>query len=266
MMLKEHKFDTGQVRLNYVKGPENGPPLVLLHGLSEHWLDFLPIVPHLLLRHTVYAVDLRGHGKSGRVPGRYRCSDYGDDIRSFLEGTLAQPAILFGFSTGGLVAAYLGARYPELVSALILEEPALWDTTHIPWVVDYFTRCRELTSRGKTAQELREILPIESAWDRKWAARLSQLDPGPLVAWFERSHWEGFQAETMLQNISCPVLLIYGDPENRSVLTPEQVELILSAIPDCVANFVDAGHALHMTQPTQTTTIVTQFLDSLYDN
>jgi hypothetical protein len=79
------------------------------------------------------------------------------------------------------------------VSALILDDPAMWDTTHIQWAYDHFTRCYELTSMGKTAAELREILGGTD--DRLYAHYLSQLDPGPLEAFFDRSHWEGFEPD-----------------------------------------------------------------------
>jgi pimeloyl-ACP methyl ester carboxylesterase len=167
-MLKEYRFNTGEVELNYVKGPDSGPPLVLLHGLSLQWQNFLWIMPHLLLRHTVYAVDLRGHGKSGRAPGRYRCPDYAEDIRHFIEGRLGEPAVILGFSTGGVVAACVAARYPRLVSSAILEEPALWDTTHLQGPFDWFTRCRELTSLGKTPAELREIISEGAHGGGQW--------------------------------------------------------------------------------------------------
>ena len=263
MMLTEHRFDTGEVELNYAKSPDGGPPLVLLHGLSLCWQDFCPIMPYLLLRHTVYAVDLRGHGKSGRVPDRYRCPDYAEDIRLFIEGRVGEPAIVLGFSTGGLVAAYLAARYPELVSALILEEPVPWDRTHIQWVVDHFTHCREMTSLGKTAGELRELLQVEHAGERWWAKVVSQLDPGPVAAFFDKSHWEGYEADTMLRSISCPVLLIYGDFEKNGELTQEEAQYIHATIPDCVSDFVDGGHRLHCDQPLQTAMLIMDFLTSL---
>jgi pimeloyl-ACP methyl ester carboxylesterase len=92
---------------------------------------------------------------------------------------------------------------------------------------------------------------------------LSQLDPGPVAAFFDRSHWEGFEAETMLKRISCPVLLIHGNPEKGAILTQEQVELIQSAIRDCVADYVDTWHAPHLDQPNRTIKIVTDFVESL---
>jgi pimeloyl-ACP methyl ester carboxylesterase len=118
-MLNERQLDAGAVELNYVKGPDNGPPLVLLHGGSSRWQAFLPIIPRLLLRHTLYAPDLRGHRKSGRVAGRYLHANYAEDVRAFIAGELGEMAVVLGSSLGGLVAVYLTSEHPALVSALI---------------------------------------------------------------------------------------------------------------------------------------------------
>lgn len=45
--LKEHSFKAGPVTLNYVEGPETGPPLVLLHGGSARWQAVESIIPEL---------------------------------------------------------------------------------------------------------------------------------------------------------------------------------------------------------------------------
>ena len=65
-MLTERTFDAGDVSLNYAEGPPAGPPLVLLHGSSLRWQHFLPVIPLLGWRWHLYALDLRGHGRSGR--------------------------------------------------------------------------------------------------------------------------------------------------------------------------------------------------------
>ncbi|MFY9662418.1 MAG: alpha/beta fold hydrolase, partial [Terriglobales bacterium] len=73
--LVERTFDIGEgqlaVRLNYAEGPAAGPPLVLLHGLGRRWQVFLPLIPALSMRWHIFAVDLRGHGKSSRVSRGY---------------------------------------------------------------------------------------------------------------------------------------------------------------------------------------------------
>jgi pimeloyl-ACP methyl ester carboxylesterase len=82
--IQEHAFDTGTVTINYAKGPPSGPPLVLLHGGSGRWQNYEGIIPDLAARFHLYAPDFRGHGKSGRVPGRYQLEDYANDTIAFL--------------------------------------------------------------------------------------------------------------------------------------------------------------------------------------
>jgi pimeloyl-ACP methyl ester carboxylesterase len=79
-MLTEHSFDAGTVALNIAEGPDNGPPLVLLHGGSGRWQAWDPIIPDLIARWQLFAPDLRGHARSGRVTGRYAIRDYAGDI------------------------------------------------------------------------------------------------------------------------------------------------------------------------------------------
>ena len=83
-LLEEKKHDTGGAVLNYVEGPDSGLPLVLLHGLTDRWQYFLPIIPALSLRWHLYALDFRGHGGSSRSPP-YRYCDHISDAISFLE-------------------------------------------------------------------------------------------------------------------------------------------------------------------------------------
>jgi hypothetical protein len=66
----------------------------------------------------------------------------------------------------------------------------------------------------------------------------------------------------MLKDISCPTLLFHGNPEKGSVLTKEQTEFIVSAIPDCVSEYCDdAGHFGGDNQ--RHVEAVTTFLESL---
>jgi pimeloyl-ACP methyl ester carboxylesterase len=100
MMLVEKSFDTGEVVLNYAEGPDNGPPIVLLPGGTMRWQDYYnPLISMLYNRWHTYAVNARGHGKSGRTPGKYRLKDYTSDVVAFTE-ELKEPAAIFGYSMG----------------------------------------------------------------------------------------------------------------------------------------------------------------------
>ena len=59
-MLTEKYFDTGDVTIHYVEGPHSGPPLMLLHGISGQWQVFQTIMPSLIIRWQVFALDNRG--------------------------------------------------------------------------------------------------------------------------------------------------------------------------------------------------------------
>jgi len=122
-MVAEHTFHTGTVELNYAEGEASGPPIVLLHGGSLRWQSVMLLIRDLAARWHVYAPDLRGHGRSGRVPGRYRLQDYASDVALFLEQVVNAPAILVGHSLGGHVAI--------LVAALHRVRPAL-SADHVP--------------------------------------------------------------------------------------------------------------------------------------
>ena len=133
-MLLEKKIDIGSVALNYVEGPPSGPPLLLLHGIPDRWQCFLPILPALSLRWHVFALDFRGHGKSGRVPGGYHSKHYAPDVISFLKQCAGVPAILFGHSAGGLVALDVADQSPESVRALILADAPIDKDWLVEWM------------------------------------------------------------------------------------------------------------------------------------
>ncbi len=124
----EQLFDTGEVQLNYaVAGSPDRPALLLIPGQTESWWGYEAAM-HLLAEHFhVFAVDLRGQGRSSRTPGRYTLDNIGNDLVRFLSGVVGRSAIVAGLSSGGVVATWLAAyAMPGQVVAAYLEDPPLF--------------------------------------------------------------------------------------------------------------------------------------------
>jgi pimeloyl-ACP methyl ester carboxylesterase len=104
----------------HVERSGSGEPFLLLHGAagSSATYDWLPD-----LGRTVVRMDFRGHGRSGRADS-YLIGDYADDALSVLREI--GPAPVAGHSLGGVVAWTLAQRAPELVTAVVLEDPPLY--------------------------------------------------------------------------------------------------------------------------------------------
>ncbi|MEO3793393.1 alpha/beta hydrolase [Nonomuraea sp. B10E15] len=116
-------------RLNYAEGPDNGPPLVLIHGQASQWEDYMLALPELAGDHHIFAVDVPGHGGSDRLdPKEYSNARVGALLAGFMEEAVGEPAIVSGHSSGGLLALWITAQRRELVSGLVLEDPPLFSS------------------------------------------------------------------------------------------------------------------------------------------
>jgi pimeloyl-ACP methyl ester carboxylesterase len=108
-------------------GAADAPPLVLVHGLTEAGTTWPDAVSRWSGRWRLLAVDQRGHGHSARFTRAEldHCADVlVDDLVALLE-PLGVPIPVVGHSLGGWVAVQAASRRPDLVRALVLEDPAL---------------------------------------------------------------------------------------------------------------------------------------------
>jgi pimeloyl-ACP methyl ester carboxylesterase len=121
-------LDNGSV-INYGEGPDNGPALLLIHGQGVSWEDYAAVLPELSKNYHVFAVDCFGHGQSSHDPALYSCAANGQALIAFMERVIGEKCFVSGHSSGGILAAWLGANAPELVSGVLLEDPPLFSVT-----------------------------------------------------------------------------------------------------------------------------------------
>src|SRR4051812_18695011 len=99
-----------------------GPPVVLVHGMTlDHrmWDDQFAA---LAAYHRVLRYDLRGFGLSAIPDAPYR---HVDDLAALLAHVGMERAAVVGLSLGGMIAVDFALTYPEMVSALIPVDPVI---------------------------------------------------------------------------------------------------------------------------------------------
>lgn len=132
----EKTAQIGDVNFNYAEGPDSGPALVLLHAQLLDWYSYSEALPELSEHFHVYAIDYPGHGKT-TYPDDYEMSarNIGNSIADFISEVIQKPVYISGNSSGGLLTVWLAANRPELVKAIVLEDPPLFSAEY-PAVVD----------------------------------------------------------------------------------------------------------------------------------
>ena len=108
----------------YRFGPEDGAPLVALHGVTGHGLRFQRLAEEGLPERRVIAPDLRGHGRSTWEPP-WNAARLVDDLVELLDAEELERADLMGHSYGGLLATHLASRVPERIGRVVLLDPAI---------------------------------------------------------------------------------------------------------------------------------------------
>lgn len=113
------------IRIHFVHGGTNSAePLVLLHGFPQSWIIWRAVLPALLNRHRVVAVDLRGYGDSSKPEdiAAYEKSRMAADIRALALHLNLPRFLLVGHDRGARVARRYALDYPnDLVGVALLD-------------------------------------------------------------------------------------------------------------------------------------------------
>lgn len=271
-------FDTGEVAIHYAEWPGDSPRFLFIHGITGVLDTWTELVPRIAQGHGALAVDLRGHGNSGHVTGSYRVEDYARDIATLIEGKRLGPAIVIGHSLGAMTALQLAASRPELVLAIVLEDPPLFAREimeiHDPQRLEAFKGTAELASGDlsvdEIAERLRTAMPdTTEEFVTERARRLFGMD-GDAVAHVvdQRIDWSPFIEDTM-RSVQCPVLLQQGAFEIGAWMRDGDGERARQLITDCVlSKWEDTGHGLHSERPDRFVDEVNRFIAdrALLDN
>lgn len=288
-------------------GPVGAPQLVLLHGITSSAAANWPSIAHWSQRGwRVIALDARGHGLSPRWQPQQLLragQQLVDDVVEVLEylqptpapaqnaapaarpsapndqsglGAASEPTpaagpkpILIGHSMGAATAAVVAAQRPDLVSALVLEDPARYGTRSPS----------ELLRRGQArANHVRRTLvdlpaslaallenagtpgqpSTQEALPALWASQ--QMDQSLLETGVVAPEVEFTQ---LMQSITLPTLLLTGDRRGEARVGPQLLAQLMEQNPHiCGQVMPGAGHQIRRANPQAYYDVVDAFLQT----
>ena len=239
------------VKLHY-QTVGNGPPIVLVHGLTGNLAIWhLQIVPALMDDFQILTYDLRGHGYSSVPPSGYTHDDMADDLRQLLEHLEIDDPVIVGHSYGADIALYYALAHPERVRKVVAIEAALpctsserADTSWAGWGtwVDALEEAGvEVPPEKRNDLDwlLRQSLEIPKKWGplkglpRDTKRYLRMIDETTIGADFDHV---GSLTREAVANIKVPVVAMYAEggafnythdflmehlPECESVMLPQ---------------------------------------------
>ncbi|MDW6024301.1 alpha/beta hydrolase [Mesorhizobium sp. BAC0120] len=119
-MERSGQLDVQGVSLNWRLDGQGGEPLVCIHGVGSYLEAWTGVVERLKGRFAILTFDLRGHGRSSRVKGRYEIDDFVAETLALADHVGFDAFHLAGFSLGGLIAQRLTLTHPERLRKLVL--------------------------------------------------------------------------------------------------------------------------------------------------
>lgn len=291
----EQQANLGEVVMNYaVAGSPTKPALLLIPGQTESWWGYDATMKILAANYQVYAVDLRGQGRSTWTPGRYTLDNMGNDLVRFIATVIKRPVVTSGCSSGGVLSCWLSAyAMPGQVRGSVYEDPPLFASELAPaygqgirqaagpmfdlyrtylgdqWRVADWEGLRRAAAASPALQARGRVMPEEPPQN------LREYDPEWARAFYEGTVAASCRHEQMLRQVKVPVLLT-----QHARRIDETTGRLIGALSDLQAKMVgdlvraagvrfehvllpDAAHAMHRSEPQRFATLVHNFASNL---
>ena len=270
-------------------GPEDGTPLVLVHGLGGSHLNWVQVAPALAERRRVVALDLAGFGLTPGTPQSTSVQANVDLLARFIDAVLGRPAVVVGNSMGGMISILLAAKSPERVAGLVLLDPSLplprqrpdaqvaltFGLYAVPWVGERFVSRFEarytdrervlgmvalcFADRSRALPEVVDAGVLLTAYRRATAGGEAQFlgAARSLLAVLRRPR----RYDDLISSITAPVLLVHGEQDRLVPVAAARRTATLN--PTWHTAFLEGvGHTPQLEVPERVLEIVEPWLDA----
>lgn len=245
-------------------GDRDGLPLLLLHGYTDSWRSFEPVLPLFTDDLRAIAITQRGHGDASKPAEGYTPADFASDAVAVLDALGIERAVVCGHSLGSFVAQRIALDHPDRVAGLILvgsfpkmrgnaAAEALWQTgvklLTEPIERPFAAEFQAGTVAKPIAPDLLDLFIDESLKTPVFVWRAA------LEAALETDHSDE------LPGIQTPTLLVWGAQD--AIFTRSDQDILLGCLPNArLLVYEDVGHAVHWEAPERFVRDVTDFVQA----
>jgi pimeloyl-ACP methyl ester carboxylesterase len=250
------------------RNPGGFPALLFLHGWLDHCRGFDWVIESLPASFRTIALDFRGHGRSGHLPGGlYHLTDYLADVEFTLDACRLEQVHLVGHSLGGTVALLYAAARPDRVASVTAIESLGPPGTGTDRTIQRMRRFvadlhkpslkRVYRSAEQAAARLRENnTGLSEAAALQLARHGTRPVEGGVQFTFDPAHRRAFgvslneeQILAYFRAVECPVQVIAGS--RGLTLGDERMINRLRALRARQPVQVEGGHHVHLDSPAE---------------
>jgi pimeloyl-ACP methyl ester carboxylesterase len=255
----------------HVEAHGDGVPVLLSCGYATPCEIFRPqVAPLVEAGARVLLWDYRGHGRSEapRDPGAYSMARVLDDLGRVLAwGAGETPAVLVGFSFGGLASLHFALAHPDRVRGLVLlasgpgfknpDAQARWEaqTRRTAELLETEGFGAFLAGRGgdtvvgrrRASEAARAAAAAVAAQDPAAVAQFGRLVSGPAPGVLDE-----------LGRVDVPALVVVGEDDPAFA---RAAEVMAARLPGAkLVRVPGAGHVLSLEAPEQTSALLVRFV------
>jgi non-heme chloroperoxidase len=246
------------------RGEPGGTPVLFLHGITDSWRSFEPVLPWLPGHWHTVAVSQRGHGGSARPESGYGTRDFAADAAALIEALGLASVVVVGHSMGAAVALRLAIDRPELVRGVAAAGAfaSFGDKAELVEFIGSMLTLGDTVPR-QVAESFQRDTIAGPAEDGLIETMVDECLRTPAAVWrgaFAGLLEDDFSAE--LGRVRVPVLLPWGDadafaPEGDQQRLARELPLAMRSV------YPGVGHALHWERPERFALDLARFVGGL---
>lgn len=256
----------GGLRLEVThRGPPGGLPVLMLHGITDSWRSFEPLLPFLPAGWHLVMVSQRGHGASDKPADGYRTRDFAADAAALIRQLQLPPVLVVGHSMGSANALRLAIDHPDLVRGVLLAGAFARFSDKadlVGWIAQTISPLQDPVPHS-LADEFQRSTLVQPVSEAFIARMVEQSLMAPAHVW--RRAFAGLLEDDFgheLARVRAPVHLVHGD---RDAFVPRaDFQQLLAALPLATGEaWPEAGHAMHWEQPRRFARALLAFAESV---